>query len=152
MLRSGGEPSRAALRVLRLTSEPGMAAAVSVRSRHLRLMLPPVALIVALISVISCGQPAGPREHELRLQIGPDSISCVGAHGPQKCLEVRELVGGDAWGAWTPFFESIDGFEYEPGFVYDLRVARRSIRNPPADGSSYAYRLLAIVSKVAPPA
>jgi hypothetical protein len=67
-------------------------------------------------------------------------------------LQVRELVGGDAWGSWRPLFSSIEGFTHEPGFVYDLIAARRRVANPAADGSAYAYRLLRIVSKVAPPA
>lgn len=62
-------------------------------------------------------------------------------------MSVRELVGGDAWGNWQPFYDSIDGFVHEPGFMYDLLVAKRTIRNPPADGSSIAYRLIRILSR-----
>lgn len=40
------------------------------------------------------------------------------------------------------------GFSYEPGYRYTLRIARRVIENPPADGSSAAYRLLEILAKV----
>lgn len=90
-----------------------------------------------------------PLETVIHLQVGADSIACVGAHGPQQCLQVRELVGGDAWGAWQPFFDGIEGFVHEPGFICDLSVARREISNPPADASSYAYRLLTVLSKVA---
>jgi len=50
---------------------------------------------------------------------------------------------------WTLFYEAIDDFTHESGYHYVLRVARRVIPDPPADGSSYAYRLLAILSRVA---
>jgi Domain of unknown function (DUF4377) len=109
------------------------------------------AFVVSMMLSVAC-DATEPREQAVHLQVGADSIACVGAHGPQLCLQVRELVGGDAWGAWQPFFDAIEGFVYERGFIYDLAVARREIRNPPADGSSYAYRLLTILSKVAPPA
>ncbi len=50
--------------------------------------------------------------------------------------------------AWQLFYDPIDGFAYEPGYEYVLRVAERNVPNPPADGSSVAYRLVRIVSKV----
>jgi hypothetical protein len=49
---------------------------------------------------------------------------------------------------WQLFYDPIDGFVYEPAYLYTLRVARRVIVNPPADGSSAAFRLLEILSKV----
>jgi hypothetical protein len=104
--------------------------------------------LVLATSVVaaSCRSGTG-LEVQLRMQVAPDSVTCVGALGPQQCLSVRELVGGDAWGGWQPLFESIEGFSHETGYLYDLHVARRTIRNPPADGSSVAYRLIRIVSR-----
>ena len=49
--------------------------------------------------------------------------------------------------AWALFYDSIEGFEFEPGCEYTVRVAIRRVDNPPADGSSLAYRLLAILRK-----
>jgi hypothetical protein len=49
------------------------------------------------------------------------------------------------------FYDHIEGSHYEPGFQYVLRVAERHVQNPPADGSSLAYRLIAILAKVAVP-
>lgn len=49
--------------------------------------------------------------------------------------------------SWRPLYESIEGFEYEPGYSYVLEVERREIANPPADGFPYAYRLLRMVEK-----
>lgn len=103
-------------------------------------------VFVASVAAAACRSGTG-LEVQVRMQVAPDSVTCVGAHGPQKCLSVRELVGGDASGSWQHLFESIEGFSHEPGFLYDLQVARRTIRNPPADGSSVAYRLIRIVSK-----
>lgn len=103
-------------------------------------------VFVASVAAASCRSGTG-LEVPVRMQVAPDSVTCVGAHGPQKCLSVRELAGDDTWSGWRPFFESIEGFSHEPGYLYDLHLARRPISNPPADGSSVAYRLIRIVSK-----
>jgi hypothetical protein len=105
--------------------------------------------IAGVAVVASCRDITGV-EYEQRMQVAADSVDCVGAHGPRRCLSVRELAGGDAWGGWQPFFDWIDGFVHEPGFMYDLLVAKRTIRNPPADGSSVEFRLIRILSKTPP--
>lgn len=88
----------------------------------------------------------GPSERIALMDIASQRVACVGV-GPQECLRVREHPDT----AWTLFYSGIDGFAFEPGFEYTLRVAIRSVKNPPADGSSLAYRLLAVLRK-APPA
>jgi hypothetical protein len=107
-----------------------------------------VLLFAAAVAALACSGTE-PFELETLMWVGPDSVSCVGAHGPQKCLSVRELVGGDVLGNYHPFYWHIEGFSHEPGFEYQLLVGQRTIRNPPADGSSIAYRLISVVSKTA---
>jgi len=108
--------------------------------------------VVVAPGLASCRGVTAPTEQQVRLQVAADSVACVGAHGPQRCLSIRQLVGGDAWGGWQPFFGSIEGFTHEPGFVYDLLAARRVLRDPPADGSAYTYRLIELLSKTSPSA
>lgn len=48
---------------------------------------------------------------------------------------------------WDYYYENIEGFQYEPGFIYDLEVQKKQILNPPADGSSFKYLLNRIISK-----
>src|SRR5688572_16948858 len=90
----------------------------------------------------ACGDLTAPVEWVVRMDVAPQRVSCVGV-GPQECLRVREHPNT----AWKLFYHGIDGFEFEAGFEYTLRVAVRRIRNPPADGSSSTYRLLAILRK-----
>jgi hypothetical protein len=61
-----------------------------------------------------------------------------------ECLLVREDPNAD----WRNFYDAIEGFTYEPGYSYKLLVDVRDIPNPPADGSSRAYRLVLLVEKV----
>ena len=106
--------------------------------------------VLVLTIAASCRSSTG-LEQNTRMQVAPDSVDCVGAHGPRRCLSVRELVGGDAWGSWGNFYDTIEGFSHEPGFHYDLLVGKRIIRNPPQDGSSVAFRLIRVVSRTAAP-
>lgn len=65
------------------------------------------------------------------------------AEGARKCLQVR----GSASEQWRNFFGSIEGFDYQPSYVYELRVAVTHLNNPPPDAPSIHYRLLEVVSK-----
>jgi hypothetical protein len=60
-----------------------------------------------------------------------------------KCLQVRE--SRDA--PWRNFFGRIEGFEYEEGNAYELRVEVTPVPSPPADAPNQRYRLVEIVSK-----
>ena len=83
-----------------------------------------------------------PRERTRTFEIAHNLVDCVGV-GPQKCMLVRRLPET----SWTFFYDGIEGFTYEAGYVYVVRVAERRIDNPPADGSSLAYRLLGMTLK-----
>jgi len=48
---------------------------------------------------------------------------------------------------WDYFYDSIEGFEYEEGFQYDLDVLINAIENPPADASSIRYQLIRLIRK-----
>lgn len=61
---------------------------------------------------------------------------CVGV-GPQKCM----VVNGNY------FYDSIEGFSFEEGFEYELKVKKTERENVPADASKYIYTLVEIVSK-----
>lgn len=102
---------------------------------------------IAVVAVLAACFITGPEEDEVRMLVAADSVDCVGAHGPRRCLSVRELGSNAAYDDWHPLFEGIEGFDHEPLFEYDLIVIRREIENPPADGSSVAYRLRLIIDK-----
>lgn len=71
---------------------------------------------------------------------------CVGKGG--YCLLVQEgdQIGTDDWSLF--YYEvSIEGFDYEPGYIYHLKVKKKKIKNPPMDGFSISYRLNRVMSK-----
>ncbi|MFZ2489117.1 MAG: DUF4377 domain-containing protein, partial [Anaerolineae bacterium] len=80
----------------------------------------------------------------LVLYVGPNQVPCTGV-APQTCLQVKETPDGE----YTLFYDSIEGFTYEPGYEYVLSVTREDVPNPPADASAFRYTLVEVTSKTA---
>ncbi len=80
------------------------------------------------------------------LQVAPSRVECTGV-GPQMCLQVRESANA----AWTLLYDGIIGFDYEPGYLYEIRVKEEAVTNPPADASAVRRTLVSILSKTAAP-
>lgn len=76
------------------------------------------------------------------LYVNSQKVDCVGV-GPQKCLQIRRSEDE----SWSFFYDDIEGFTFEPGFVYTLRVSEEEIENPPADASSKRIKLEEVISK-----
>lgn len=75
--------------------------------------------------------------------VAPETKDCSGV-GPMTCLQVADTADGP----WTLFYDSIEGFTHEPGYLYELRVSVSQRPTPvPADASSLMYRLVEEVSK-----
>ena len=77
-------------------------------------------------------------------------VPCVGV-APMSCLQVQR--GEEATGDWQYFYSSIDGFDFEPGYVYRLLVRETHLprEQVPADASSIRYELVEILSKMRDP-
>ena len=96
----------------------------------------------------ACAAPITPGSSsqgtQMTLFVDAQQADCVGIV-PQKCL----LTKTDPNGEWEFFYDSIEGFNFEEGYVYELLVETFEVENPPADGSSIRYELVEIVSKEA---
>lgn len=80
--------------------------------------------------------------------VNSQRVPCTGV-GQQSCLQVKKGNDPEA-GKWQNFYASIEGFDYEPGYLYHLRV-RESPRpeRVPADASSVIYTLEEVIEKTA---
>lgn len=78
----------------------------------------------------------------LTLEVAEVRLPCIGLI-PQECLLVRSRPTQE----FGLFYSGIEGFDYESGYRYLVRVSRHRLRNPPADGSSIEYRLIRIESR-----
>lgn len=116
-----------------------------------------IAMLTAMLALAACqpvmpphhagSQDAAPQEplpagEEIILYVGPKWVDCVGV-APMTCLLVKESPEQD----YRYFYSPIEGFEFEPGYEYVLRVRVASVENAPADASSLQYRLVDVVSK-----
>ncbi len=114
-----------------------------------------VAALAVLLVVVACSPTGGQEptaaeptqsnegQGEMKtLYVGPELVECVGV-GPMQCMQVKE----DPNGEYQNFFNAIEGFTFEPGYTYELRVNVETIANPPADGSSLRYTLVEVVSQ-----
>lgn len=76
------------------------------------------------------------------MQIKSERADCVGV-GAQKCYWVK-YQGEDQW---QLFYEQIEGFDFEEGYQYVLKVKRTQKKHVPTDASAYVYRLIKTISK-----
>ena len=94
--------------------------------------------VVAILFVLGCG--ATDDGEILEVTVGPQLKECVGV-APMQCM----VVDGEF------FYESIEGFAHEEGFVHRLKIERFDAwpeqEEPPQDASRYGYRLIEVVSK-----
>ena len=76
------------------------------------------------------------------LIIGPYTETCVGAFEQQCYLEFNEESQ-----EWEFFYESIQGFDFEPGYIYRLKVSLHEREEGIQDVGRYAYHLVEVLSK-----
>ncbi|MEM8847081.1 MAG: DUF4377 domain-containing protein [Bacteroidota bacterium] len=108
-----------------------------------KLILYPLSFLFTFF--VSCSSDDASESGLINLRVNYFTMECEGLF-PTQCLQVQE--GNDiGTTTWYNFFDSIENFAYEPGFIYDLQVEKTEIENPPADASAFQYRLVRILSK-----
>jgi hypothetical protein len=99
---------------------------------------------LAMLVLSGCGLMGSGAQEVITLEVAPTTVECVG-EGTQRCLQVREAAHEE----WRLFYDHIEGFTFEEGFRYSLRVSRTRISDPVADGSAFRYRLVDVLSREA---
>jgi len=94
-------------------------------------------IISLLLFCFSCSE-----DSKKVFYIADAKVDCTGVT-PQKCLQIKE----EGITEWTYFYSNIDGFDYEEGFFYKIKVRVTEVENPPADASSLKYTLIEILEK-----
>ena len=105
-------------------------------------------LILALLFLSACGmeEPLSSivvEEEKIEiLTIGPSIRRCQGFIEQDCYLEFNQDSG-----AWEFFYESIQGFDFEPGYIYTLEVRLEERDEGIQDVGRYAYHLVRIIEK-----
>lgn len=102
----------------------------------LKLIIP--ITVIFLVLTIGCGRD----EHIETLIIGPYKVDCVGAFEQECYLEFNEESQ-----RWEFFYEGIQGFDFEPGFIWTLKVSLHEREEGIQDVGRYEYRLVAVIDK-----
>lgn len=76
------------------------------------------------------------------LIIGPYKTTCIGAFEQACYLEFNEESR-----QWEFFYDGIQGFEFEPGFIWTLKVSLHEYSGDIQDVGLYEYRLIEVLSQ-----
>ena len=98
-------------------------------------------MLTTLPLLLACDQSG--EKVNLLVTVGSELEDCDGP-ASMKCL----VVNGEL------FYDTIEGFDYEEGYYYRLRIERESLypnEAPPSGESRYRYRLIEVMSKEQPP-
>lgn len=95
-------------------------------------------ILVFLLLTIGCDRD----EHIETLIIGPYTETCQGFIEQQCYLEFNAESQ-----KWEFFYESIQGFDFEPGYIYTLKVRLEDRGTEIQDVGRYAYHLVEVLGK-----
>ena len=76
------------------------------------------------------------------LYIAPKKVDCTGT-SDQKCFLIRRSQTGN----WIMHYQDIEGFDYELGFSYKIKVKKEKIKDSPLDVSTYRYVLVQVLEQ-----
>jgi len=105
--------------------------------------------LVVLLFLFFCCTPMNLKEDYIPegtlMRINSYTVRCQGII-EMNCLLVQkgDQIGTDQW---YYFYDTIEGFEYEEGFQFDLDVKITEVANPAADASSKKYNLIRLLRK-----
>ena len=112
----------------------------------IKLFIPTILILLSL--TIGCGRTdtliTSTQKNIETITIGPYTETCQGFHPvDQQCyLEFNEESQ-----EWEFFYENIQGFDFEPGYIWTLKVRLKDRGAGIQDAGRYAYHLIEVLSK-----
>ena len=91
-----------------------------------------VVLVLPLAGCAKTDQAGTTRE----IYVAAQRVPCMGV-GPMECLQTRESADQP----WELFYGDIEGFDFQPGTEYRLRIVETPVLNPPPDSIQIHTRL-----------
>ncbi|MCV6604189.1 MAG: DUF4377 domain-containing protein, partial [Porticoccaceae bacterium] len=89
-------------------------------------------------------------EQHYSLWINSHNVPCQGV-APMDCLQTHRGDSQPTEDQWQLFYSTIQGFTFEPGYLYQLSVTERQLdpAEVPADAPSSTFQLVEVLQKVA---
>jgi heat shock protein HslJ len=100
-----------------------------------------VGFFCTLILLLACHATSPTSGTVTTMYVGPTLADGVGV-GPMTCLMVRDSPDSE----YQMFYSQIQGFDFVPGFDYELKVSVTEREIVPAEASKYIYELIEVVS------
>ena len=106
-----------------------------------------IIILATLFLIVSCATYKTNRPGNYVYWVNSAKVPCDGVGG-MHCLNVQKGKKLD-FENWQNFYSSIEGFNYQPGYIYKLIVHEEKIskENLPADTSSIKYKLVKVLEK-----
>jgi len=104
--------------------------------RHLNTLFALCAFALSFGSLGACAQT------KKTMFVSDRRVSCT-ANGFNNCMQIKYTKNGD----WEPYYTTIDGFTYEEGYEYKLKVIKYNANSDKSTEPVMRYRLTKIVSK-----
>ncbi|MFV0237024.1 MAG: DUF4377 domain-containing protein [Flavobacteriales bacterium] len=114
-----------------------------------------VFFVLVTISILaSCNSTQKGVQETMKTEIfwvNSAKVDCVGV-GPMSCMQIQKS-DYMTFGGWKNFYSQIEGFKYQPGYLYKLKVSVEDLdpKTLPADVSSKRYKLVEVLRKEADP-
>ncbi|GMQ27512.1 DUF4377 domain-containing protein [Algoriphagus confluentis] len=110
-------------------------------------------LILSQLILVAMASCTSKEKEEVENQVPTETwwinsakVDCMGV-GPMTCFQIQKSETLDHRN-WELFYNEIEGFTYEPGNIYRVKVEITEKPKPvPADASSLSYKLLEVLSK-----
>ena len=106
-----------------------------------------IAIFFSAIALNTCEKNSTEKAEETILYVNSSKVDCTGV-GKMKCLQTQESVTLKP-NDWKNFYGNIEGFEFEPGYIYKLAVKKEKLdpATVPADASTLKYSLVKVIEK-----
>lgn len=101
-----------------------------------------VVIAILVLSFMSLSAQDETASNEMIIHVAPYTQSCTGV-APQECL----IVSFEDRNELSFFYSGIDGFDFEEGFEYTLRVNVTERKNVPADAPALEYELVEVIQQ-----
>ena len=100
-----------------------------------------------LFFMVSCATHKANKSNEYIYWVNSAKVPCEGV-GAMQCLKIQksDTLNSEEW---KLFYSGIDGFDYQPGYIYKLKVREEKIdrKNLPADTSAIKFKLIKVLEK-----
>lgn len=108
-----------------------------------------ITLVILTMSLIACNNEESIQVVKMRINHFQQPVNHnEWFSGLSYIYQEGESIGGSSW---SELENSISGFDYELGYIYDIEVNKETIENPGMDENGIKYSLKKIVSKTKVP-